>query len=473
MNLEEIYKELDGLYGVNQGKDIEGFLMSKIEEAINLSEEDIIVSLLNELIGYYRESGEAEKCVAYSQKLLNIVENGKYHGTMAEATTRLNVANGFRSVGLLKESNGLYQQVKAFYDVNIAPDSMMFASLYNNMSLLFQEMGDYESAADCLERALGIALSHDECRIEQATSYANLATTYVKLDRLEEAIANLEKSFEIFEEDEKPDYHYGAALSAMAEIKYSIKEYEESIYYYEKALKHIESNMGRNRAYEITASNLAVVKQEYEDSLVEIYGNKDSLVDKIVKLEWEAFDKVINEGGRASCQDDFTTFSIMRKSQYKTWNVEMLVSYIRDFENANERGWNLITEKYGRMEKSTAPEKYEAIKDSFPAISERKEQIIEAIVGIQVKMMEDFAADFPKAACQARSIHTYEDNPFNTSYETYLRGEISTYSDATLDLYGRFVAQCAANGVNIARQTIENSALAYGFDSVEELESKL
>lgn len=473
MNLEDIYKELDSLYGINQGKDIESFLMTKIGEAVEASAEDVIVALLNELIGYYRESGDAQKCVAYSQKLLNIVENGQFHGTMVEATSRLNVATGFRSAGLLKESNGLYQQVKAYYDVNVAPDSMMFASLYNNMSLLFQEMGDYESAADCLERALGIALSHPECQVEQATSYANLATTLIKLDRVEEAIANLEQSLAIFEQDDNPDYHYCAALSAMAEIKYSLKEYEEAIYYYEKSLRHIEMKMGRNKGYDITASNLAIVKKEYEDYLVATFGDKDSLVEKIVGLEWEAFDKVINEGGRASCQDDFITFSIMRKSQYQTWNVQMLISYINDFESANANGWNLITEKYGRMEKSTAPARYETIKDSLPPISEKKEQIIEAIVGIQVKMMEEFAEKYPKSACQARSIHTYEDNPFNTSYETYLRGEISTYSDGTLDLYGRFVARCAAEGINIARMTIENSAKLYGFSSVDELESKL
>ena len=35
---------------------------------------------------------------------------------------------------------------------------------------------------------------------------------------------------------------------------------------------------------------------------------KQELVEKIVKAEWEAFDKVQNEGGRASCQNDWNTF---------------------------------------------------------------------------------------------------------------------------------------------------------------------
>ncbi|MBQ8904687.1 MAG: DUF4125 family protein, partial [Oscillospiraceae bacterium] len=45
--------------------------------------------------------------------------------------------------------------------------------------------------------------------------------------------------------------------------------------------------------------------------------------------------------------------------------------------------------------------------------------------------MEEFAKEFPKIAGTARSIHTEEDNEYNTSYETYLRGELGTYSEHT------------------------------------------
>ena len=58
---------------------------------------------------------------------------------------------------------------------------------------------------------------------------------------------------------------------------------------------------------------------------------KEKLSYKIAKMEFEAFDKVQNEGGRANCQDDWETFSIMRVSQYLTWNVPMLEQYISDY----------------------------------------------------------------------------------------------------------------------------------------------
>ena len=199
---------------------------------------------------------------------------------------------------------------------------------------------------------------------------------------------------------------------------------------------------------------------------------KQELVDKIVKAEWEAFDKVQNEGGRASCQNDWFTFSIMRKSQYLTWNRTMLLQYLYDFHREFYRGHNLIEEKYGRMMESTAPEKYRELEKHFPVLTEEKKGIIEQICGMQVKWMEEFAAQYPALADNARSIHTYEDNPFNTSYETYLRGEIGTYSDKMLELYGRYIVEYARSGKNPAYDIMCNSVAMYGYRDIEEAEEK-
>ena len=194
------------------------------------------------------------------------------------------------------------------------------------------------------------------------------------------------------------------------------------------------------------------------------------LAEQIAKLEFEAFDKVKNYGGRADCQDDWFTFSIMRKSQYYTWDKTMLLQYYYDFSRELSKGHNLIEEKYGRMMESTAPQEHAKISAGFPAISDKKRQIIENIVGMQVAWMEEFASKFPHLAGNARSIHTYEDHLYNTSYETYLRGEISTYSDKMLELYGRYIVAYAKNGGNPARDIMEQSVLMYGYESLEEAE---
>lgn len=198
----------------------------------------------------------------------------------------------------------------------------------------------------------------------------------------------------------------------------------------------------------------------------------NELVKKIVALEFEAFDKVQNEGGRADCQDDWMTFSKMRKSQYLTWNKQMLVQYIYDFDREYKLGHNLITEKYGRMMASTAPLKYAEIKDHFPKIPPEKAAVIEAIVEIQVNWMEDFSEHYPKLSGRARSIHSFEDTPYNTSYETYLRGEISTYSDKMLQLYAQFISGKLSAGDNLAYEIMSNNVSLYGYKNLDQAEEK-
>ena len=183
----------------------------------------------------------------------------------------------------------------------------------------------------------------------------------------------------------------------------------------------------------------------------------EELMTHLISLEWEAFDKTRNVGGRAACQDDWPTFQLMRKSQYMTWTDEMLRSFIADFEQANADGHNLIAEKYGWMMETTSPEDFSEIESYLPKISAEQRKIIDEIVKIQVAWMEDLAAEQPDVVNKMRSIHASEDSPYNTSYETYLRGELLTYSEQTLILYGRFIANLANEGKNLAQMTVENT----------------
>lgn len=201
--------------------------------------------------------------------------------------------------------------------------------------------------------------------------------------------------------------------------------------------------------------------------------SKDELVNEIVKMEWMQFDQVKNKGGRADCQDDWNTFSIMRKSQYQTWNEELLVSFLNDLLDAEERGWNIITEKYARMMQSTAPEEYAELAGELPIRSEKRLQLTEEVVKIQMDWMEEFAEAYPKMTANARSLHTTEDTAYNTSYETYLRGELGTYSEATFILYVQFIVTLSQAGNNLAYMIMDNTAKLYGYEDVDAAEAKL
>ena len=87
--------------------------------------------------------------------------------------------------------------------------------------------------------------------------------------------------------------------------------------------------------------------------------------------------------------------------------------------------------------------------------------------------MESFAKEYPHLAGNARRIHTAEDMAYDTSYETYLRGEISTYSDKMLQLYGQYVISYAQRGENLTYAIMKNSVKMYGYESMERAEAFL
>nr|MDE5945929.1 DUF4125 family protein [Oscillospiraceae bacterium] len=226
----------------------------------------------------------------------------------------------------------------------------------------------------------------------------------------------------------------------------------------------------------ILSSIFSIPKKNYlEFCAEEIFklNSKENIIENIINTEWKMFDKVQNTDGRASCQDDFETFYIMRKSQYMTWNENLLQSYLNDLYDAEKSLRNLISEKYARMMEYTSPAEYAEIAEKLPAMSNEQCNIINQIAEIQAGWFEEFSEKYPKLANNARDIHSYEDNIYNTSYETYLKGELSVYSPKTLELYGRFIVNLYNSNKNLAEMTIKNTVILYGYANLDDAENKM
>lgn len=199
---------------------------------------------------------------------------------------------------------------------------------------------------------------------------------------------------------------------------------------------------------------------------------KERLVDRIVKQEWEQFQNVKNEGGRADCQDNWETFEIMRKSQFLVWDQEILESYLQDLQEAEKNNWNLLTEKYARMMESTAPEQFEGIKDRLPIRSRQRIEAQEEMIAMQIRWEEEFARQYPNVAGRGRRLRTSEDTPWDTSIETYARGELGTYSDRTIELLGNMYRRMEQDGENLSVKILENMVHFYGYPSLERAEER-
>lgn len=773
MNVQEILDTYDNMFGKYTLDEIESYLLTQYHNAVSRGLHDVCFTLLNEIIGFFRDVTKKDEALYHCDLLKALLDDMKLEGTIEYATALSNIANAYRAFGLYDKSLGYFALTYKTYCEQLSLDNYRFASLFNNWSLVYQELGDYASAKELLYRSMKVIDLYDD-DIKKAITRSNLASTLLMLGNekaYEEAMIYLKEAFDIFEADGGEDYHFSGALVSMGDAYLYKKDYTLAAHYYKRGLKEIEKHTGRNDNYyrvlkkyeEINNRNSLIEKSEafyncygkdmiascfsqyesqiavgivgegsdcfgfdddissdhdydvgfcmwvsddvyhvighslqneyeklvkkhfkehqgflkkrrgvfrindfynellntncnfekdyqfdydnieeyrlanatngkifydshglmtsirnklleyypediyrkklarelhefsqyaqsnyprmmargdyitaslciskaiesamniiyllehqyapyykwknkglensklymnikchieeisllerqnnawkdkiYDASIINkddkcvvlfekvasiildelnkknlVYGNdrflelyvgvimkglKQDLIDKIVEEEWRQFDKVENIGGRAFCQDDYETFSIMRKSQYLTWNEELLKSYYNDLMNAKTNRWNLISEKYGRMMESNDPLRYQDIKDYLPALDENRKQIQEEIIRIQVLWMEEFASQYPKLAYNARSIRSKEDSFDNTSYETYLRGEISTYSSLTLVLYGRMIADYLKENKNLAYEIMKNTVKLYGYCDLEDVEMSL
>lgn len=195
-------------------------------------------------------------------------------------------------------------------------------------------------------------------------------------------------------------------------------------------------------------------------------------IETVVRHEWDQFQRTENEGGRASCQGNWPVFHQMRASQFLTWPEPLLDSYADDLDEADRVGRNLVTEKYARMMASTAPQEFrERIEPYIPRLDAERIAQQEQIIAIQVAWARDFRARYPKLGSAMRVLTTAEDTTQDTSFETYLRGELGTYSERTLSLYKVMVETLLRQGRNLTEETIRHTVQIGGFTDLADAEA--
>jgi hypothetical protein len=200
---------------------------------------------------------------------------------------------------------------------------------------------------------------------------------------------------------------------------------------------------------------------------------REDLVSGIVEIEWKMFQNVPNIGGRAFCQDDFKTFQIMRSSQVASWSEETLESYLDDLRTAESSGKNLLTEKYARMMASTSPSEYAQIEHFLAPIDPEAIELIKQISSIVLGWEKELLEKYPNILRKGRPLFGSEDSPMVTSLETYLKGELETYSLRTLQLHLANMRRQRSENINGSAITLLDMMRRYGFNSLEEANQKL
>ena len=175
---------------------------------------------------------------------------------------------------------------------------------------------------------------------------------------------------------------------------------------------------------------------------------KDDLIISIIQQEWPLFTSTQNVGHRSPCQDQMANFIVSRHAYWSMYSTPVLQSYLHDLEVARMKGHNLVTFKYGYMMAFTHPDEFLAIKDKLPPMSSTKISLVTAIMALYMKWELAIQAETPCYDTHHRPIQSKDNSMTHTSVETYMTGELQSYSEETLQCILAHFLQCSKNDIN-------------------------
>lgn len=288
MNIDHFYDGLGAAFAAGEPGQIRGYLKSSLAQAEAEDDRHAVISILNELMGFYRNTSRYAEAIKAAERALAEMRNLGYEDTVHYGTTLLNSATVHRACGNNVEALEQFIAALAIYQANLPDDDYRLAGVYNNVSSIYEQNGQNADALQSLQKALDILLKNEGARDEAAIVQTNLAMVLFKMNHEAEAISELELAMELFKPDggmpwnkKKPGPQYAAALAGVGEAYFRMKKFDEAVMMYEDALAHINSVFGKNRDYSVTCSNCALAYAELGDKAKA--AEYTTLADSIVK----------------------------------------------------------------------------------------------------------------------------------------------------------------------------------------------
>lgn len=109
--------------------------------------------MCNEMEGLYRNTGRVAQAVDMADMVLSLIAGMGLDGSIHHGTTLLNAATARRMAGDV-EALSQYREAEAIFKNLGKTDGYEMASLYNNISQIYQEQEEHEKALESLDKAL-------------------------------------------------------------------------------------------------------------------------------------------------------------------------------------------------------------------------------------------------------------------------------------------------------------------------------
>lgn len=263
MNVKKLLEHLDKLYQEGNLQEAELCINSWIADAFDDDDYGAALTFYNELEGLYRTTGRAGKAAETSNQALQLIEAMGLNGTVHHATCLQNGATANRWAGNLEKALDMYLQAAEIYKTTGQESTYQMASLYNNISHIYQEQNLHEKALEYLATAYKMVSEMENCQSEAVTTQVCMALSYMALGRMTQAKENLDNAERCYNcKENRRDGHYGSALSAMGEYYWRLKEYDKAVSCLEKALEVTKERFGENAGCAVIRKNIDKIKKE-------------------------------------------------------------------------------------------------------------------------------------------------------------------------------------------------------------------
>ncbi|UQA90159.1 DUF4037 domain-containing protein [Gardnerella vaginalis] len=285
LSVSQFYKELDNMFASHtSAQEIEKYLLNALnqsqakanQEATNHAEANaqaLQLSVLNELMGFYRSRGEHAKNKPIIDNALDLSKKMDLAGSEAGTTTLINAATSLRAAGSYERAAEIYSQAIKESSKTLKPNDRKLAALHNNLSMLYSETGNTSEAINELNIALEILQKSSidpSTDIDIAATHTNLAlailqecsqpseSTNSKSTILNSAFEHASTSIRMYiAGNNQHQPHYTSALAGYAQVQYARKEYSDAVKAYSEALDLIAQCYGKDsESYAITLENL-------------------------------------------------------------------------------------------------------------------------------------------------------------------------------------------------------------------------
>jgi hypothetical protein len=173
----------------------------------------------------------------------------------------------------------------------------------------------------------------------------------------------------------------------------------------------------------------------------------DELVREIISIELRMF-LTVQTSGPTTCQEQPETFKLMRRAGFHVLSTETLESYLQDLEEALDENRNLVTLKYARID------------ELIPCLNDNP--IIGKIVEIEERWFKELEKKYPS---------TFR-NRADFAAGTYLRSELETYSNRTLELYLKDLTKALYEGINLTAERYTYLFKQLGYNSIDDMEQE-